>query len=169
MPPLPSSSRRSGDPSGTDSRGTARVGRPVALLLVLVAAACGGEEKAETGPDAGKPTYGDNLASAYRQGMATGAHADLELISTAVMQYVTNVGDLPQARDIDGLAALLEPTHLRLVPRADPWGTPYRWSSSSTSYTIASAGKDGVFGTDDDLELADGQITKMPKAFTRMQ
>jgi len=37
----------------------------------------------------------------------------------------------------------------------DSWGRPLQYESSSTSYSVVSAGPDGVFGTGDDISCSE--------------
>jgi len=56
----------------------------------------------------------------------------------------------PQAREFDLWMARRYP---RLESRRDSWSTPYRLQATGQSFTVISAGPDGVFGTADDLEI----------------
>lgn len=135
------------------------------ILALVVAAAtifvagCGKKKE--------EPTYGDNLARAIREGKASGARGDLQALAIAITNYTTNEGGIPGASNIDELAALLEPRYLRSMKRTDPWETPYTYSQDGTSYRLGSAGADRIHGTEDDMEMIDGQVTKMPKSYER--
>ena len=116
-----------------------------------------------------EPTYGDGLARAVREGKAMQARSDLQTISLAVTSFLTNEGNLPEATDMAELAGKLEPAYTRRLPRTDPWGTEYTYSQDGSSYTLMAAGKDMAFGTEDDMVLVNGQITKMPKSYENFQ
>jgi hypothetical protein len=147
-------------PAAPRSRRTRTPSLLLAAGLALLAGAC---KKSD------KPTYGEQLAGAYDRGKAMGARGDLQTIAMALTSYVTSHGSLPDAEDIDALADELEPEEVRVCPRHDPWGTPYFYERDGDSYTLASAGHDGQWDTDDDLELSDGTITKLPKGFEKLK
>jgi Type II secretion system (T2SS), protein G len=67
-------------------------------------------------------------------------------IATAAEAYAVDNGGVPAANDIDGLAKLVSPTYIKVVPRADQWGTPflYRYYDAKR-YCIISAGADKRF------------------------
>ena len=135
----------------------------VAALLGLCALASAGCGKKD------QPNYGDQVARALQEGKASGARGDLQSLAVAITSYVTNEEGIPVASNIDELAARLEPGYLNRVPRVDPWGTPYAFSQDGSSYKLACAGVDKAFGTADDMEMVDGQVTKMPASYTRFQ
>lgn len=129
-------------------------------LCVLASAGCAKKDG---------PNYGDQVSRALQEGKASGARGDLQSIAVAVTSYSTNEAGIPVASNIDELAAKLEPGYLNRVPRVDPWGTPYAFSQDGSSYKLACAGVDKQFGTADDMEMTDGQVTKMPASYTRLQ
>jgi hypothetical protein len=157
---IPAGSMRTHVPTSRNLGAATRGALGIAVLLATVASACKKDDK---------PTYGERIVDAYDRGKANGARGDLQTIAIAITSYVTNEGSLPEADDIDGLAAQLEPDQVRRCPRKDPWGTPYYYERDGESYTLASAGHDKTWDTDDDLELSDGQMTKLPKGFTQLQ
>jgi hypothetical protein len=108
------------------------------------------------------------MVDAMRKGKAHGARGDMQTIAVAVTNFVTQTGNLPEAADIDELAAALQPTYVRRCPRQDPWGNPYLWSSDGSSWTVRCTGMDGAGGTNDDLEMVDGQVTKLPAGMQRL-
>ena len=140
---------------------------PRAGAAVVLAAAVAGLLLACTGCGKKKegPTYGDNLARAIREGRATEARGDLQAIAVAITSYVTNEAGIPAAANFDELAALLQPRYLRTMKRTDPWEMPYTYSQDGSSYRLACSGADKTFGTADDMEVIDGQVTKMPKSY----
>ena len=134
----------------------------LALLLASGFGASGCTKKSE-------PTYAENLVDAMRRGDAMQARGHMETIAIAVTSYVTQNGNIPEAGNIDDLALKLEPAFTRVCPRNDPWGHPYLWSATSSSWSLKCAGRDGIMDNDDDLVMEDGQLTKLPKGFTRFQ
>jgi hypothetical protein len=72
--------------------------------------------------------------------------ANLQGVESAVVAYLTEAGDTPKSlADLRGL---------RLLPGGaiDGWGRPLRYERiSDSSFRVISAGKDGAFGTADDL------------------
>jgi hypothetical protein len=130
---------------------------PTAVATLAAALACASCTKKN------ERTYGENLANAYEEGKASGARGDMQSLAIAITNYVTQEGNLPDAADIAALAARLEPTYVRRAPRVDPWGMPYLFSTDGTTWKLASTGADRKPGTRDDLEMVDGQMTKMPR------
>ena len=131
----------------------------LAAFLLLAAAATSCEKDDQ-------PTYGDALARSIREGKGMDARGDLQAIANAVTNYVSSGNELPQVNTVDQLAEVLQPTHIRRVPRHDPWGGAYHYESDGSSYTLTCDGKDRKYGTKDDIEISDGQVTKMPKSYT---
>jgi hypothetical protein len=93
----------------------------------------------------------------------------LQTLAVAITQYVSAEGSLPEAEDVDQLAALLAPTFVRRAPRVDPWGTAYAYQTDGQSYWITSAGHDRELDTADDVEVEDGQVTKLPEGYERIR
>ena len=73
--------------------------------------------------------------------------ADMRALSTALESYAVSYGKYPASGDVGKLGADLTPTHIKVMPRVDGWGNPYKIEISSTrnDYRITSAGADGVF------------------------
>lgn len=86
--------------------------------------------------------------------------ADLRTLAVAVEAYASDNGKPPHAADIDELANAIAPAYLRVVPRIDAWGHAYVYSADGEHYRIASGGKDGKVGTEDDLVFADGELVQ---------
>ena len=133
------------------------VGVVVLAISALLVMGCAKKKK--------EPTYGDALARAIQEGKASGARGDLQAIAIAITTLVGNEGNIPDASTIDELAARIEPTYLHRVQRTDPWGTPYGYWQDGSSYKLLCAGKDKIFGNEDDMEITDGQVTKMPASY----
>jgi hypothetical protein len=76
----------------------------------------------------------------------TQTRANLQAVEIAVVAYMADAGSAPGA-----LSAL---QNLRLLPAGaiDGWGRSLKYERiSDSSFRVISAGKDGVFGTADDL------------------
>ena len=93
------------------------------------------------------------------------ARAQIKLFRTALQIFEMDINSYPN--NSQGLQALIEmPAGLANESRyrgpymeditvlpLDPWDNPYKYelASDGNSYTISSAGADGVHGTEDDL------------------
>lgn len=93
---------------------------------------------------------------------------DAQALGSAVKMYAINAGHPPTTAQ--GLEALVSTPTLPPVPDChtplikevpcDPWGTPYGYSchprnEGGWEFEIRSAGKDGVFGSEDDISFTD--------------
>ena len=128
------------------------------LVLALLAVGCG-----KSGQE-----YAGNLGETIDRGKAMSVRGDMQKVAAAITSYVTQQAELPPLSDVHGLAEVLEPSHVRRVPRDDPWGTEYRFESSGSGYLMHSAGQDRSWDTDDDIVMEDGQMTQLPKGFQRL-
>lgn len=76
------------------------------------------------------------------------ARVDLRSIGSAVESFAVDASVYPGSTDglqtLDAVAADLEPTYVRTLPRVDPWGHPYLFWSDRTRYMILCTGADGV-------------------------
>ncbi len=72
---------------------------------------------------------------------------------TAISQYSIDTGERPETSDMDELCNILTPTYISVCSVNDGWGNRLKCniSSDDESYFL-SAGKDGVFGTEDDIK-----------------
>ncbi len=70
---------------------------------------------------------------------------DFEIIKNAIALYESTKGELPQSLNE------LAPEYIKVLP-SDPWGRPYRYERNGNSFTLISSGKDGIFGTSDDIK-----------------
>lgn len=104
--------------------------------------------------------------------------ADIRSIGTAVEAYAIDNNYYPDARSIDQLAGILEPSYIKSMPRQDGWGHDLRYmcedSSKPQSYTICSGGKDGSDCTvleysgptthfNNDIVFSEGQFIEYPE------
>ena len=95
-------------------------------------------------------------------GPCCGVPADFKAIESSLKTYRLNAGVYPTTEQ--GLAALVDRPTTKPFPRRwwkvadhipkDPWGSPYEYRlldpRDSKDFEIVSAGKDGIFGTEDD-------------------
>jgi hypothetical protein len=101
--------------------------------------------------------YGDALLRSMDRGKGEGVRGTFRTLHQALTGYMTAEGGYPQTSDLGELASLLRP-YVARVDRNDPWGTPYRYESTGSSYTFHSAGQDTRFGTEDDIVSRDGHV-----------
>jgi general secretion pathway protein G len=85
------------------------------------------------------------------------ARADLARLAAAMNVLFADCGELPT--DQQGLSSLVADPGFKgwngpyikgSVP-LDPWKNPYRYKLGNANFTLRSAGKDGKFGTSDDV------------------
>ena len=77
----------------------------------------------------------------------------MEATRTMISQIDNAVRAFEAAHDRlpDKLDELLgKNNHARTVP-TDAWGTPFNYTKQGETFTVTSAGSDGIFGTADDL------------------
>jgi hypothetical protein len=113
---------------------------------------CSGEEK----------TYTENLVRAARGAEVQETRQDLELIGTALERYAIDHGGYPEVSSVDEIGTLLTPTYLSRVPQEDGWRRPWRLTSGSQGFVLASDGPDGVPDTSDDLRRESGRRGAIP-------
>lgn len=134
-------------------------GWPVILLVLglLFFPACGTEKE-----------YAAGLVSGYDKAKATGTAADMRAIGAALSAYQLDHGDYPMAGGIDTLVQQLSPDYIRMASARDKWGQPFVYSANAMGYRLVSKGDDGREGTEDDLVLEDGRLTKLPPGFEKV-
>ncbi|MEM9068197.1 MAG: hypothetical protein AAGE52_06805 [Myxococcota bacterium] len=84
-------------------------------------------------------------ASCRRNNAIRTTQGELRAVTSAAMLYAVEHDGCPSLADLRG--AYLD-VHARVE---DPWGRPYRVACHGERPVGASAGPDGVFGTEDDL------------------
>lgn len=96
-----------------------------------------------------------NLLTATQRSKQKRTMADVRTVATAVEAWATDQNKYPPAADMGTLAAQVEPTYVKTLPRLDGWGKPLRyecWSATRgdvcDSYAVWSSGKDGAFEQD---------------------
>lgn len=72
-------------------------------------------------------------------------HKQLQTFLDAIGAYLTDYDAPPKVDSIDALAAALQPTYIRELPRADAWGTPFKYEVDGNDYRVVSAGADRKF------------------------
>src|SRR5262245_60740360 len=85
-----------------------------------------------------------NLVSAIDRGKQKRTMADMRTIGTAVEAYAVDNGSYPISTDAATLASEVSPSYVRPMPQLDGWNHVYVVAVANSSYTIASAGKDGT-------------------------
>jgi hypothetical protein len=72
--------------------------------------------------------------------------ADMRSLAVAAESYAVDTNVYPDARDVDGLAAIVQPTYIRTAPRVDAWGNKFAYAIAAdhNGYRIVSGGPDGT-------------------------
>jgi len=100
-----------------------------------------------------------NVRNAFERGRQKRTEGNMRTIITAVESYAVDHKDFPEAASIHELAALLEPTYTRKLPRTDAWGRPMRYRRvDALHFGVWSAGSDGEFEHDDPTAYTGGPI-----------
>jgi uncharacterized protein len=105
---------------------------------------------------------------------------DLRTLATALEARATDTNEYPSVK-FEELEPLLTPTYMRVMPKVDPWGTPYLYAGNGTNYRFVSAGADKRFewvsrqldtsvtqsryldSLDTDIIFQDGSFIQAPK------
>lgn len=96
------------------------------------------------------------LGGRVGQSQVAAARASVGAIGTAIDLYETDNGKLP-----DSLQSLVTkgsepnwngPYVKKAEALKDPWGNDFQYSKQGNTYTVASAGPDGSFGSADDIK-----------------
>lgn len=77
----------------------------------------------------------------------------LDATAREIRDYARENGHVPRG---DGSEALVA-AGIRSAPVTDPWGNPVRYSGEGMTFTLASAGPDQQWGTEDDLSVSGGE------------
>jgi general secretion pathway protein G len=87
-----------------------------------------------------------SLLSAKQRSNQKQTMGDLRSIGTAVEAYRVDFNTCPICSNIDGLQEVLAPFYLRVVPKVDGWGNPFKYEAKNNGedYCLISLGKDGV-------------------------
>lgn len=126
----------------------------LALLVVPLLGGCGrGKE----------PTVAEKAVAGAARGLDR-AHkertlGEFESLRAALTRYsIDHDGLFPEGSSLAAISAELSPRYLPLLQAEDAWGNTMSYSSDGRTYSVVSAGPDGVSGTGDDLSLRDGDI-----------
>src|SRR5438094_7043256 len=90
-----------------------------------------------------------NLLNAIDRSKQKRTMADMRSVGTAVEEYAIDNNFYPNTNmtqgDVSVVAALLEPTYIKLAPKQDGWNgnIKYGTPAGGVSYTVRSLGKDG--------------------------
>ena len=112
-----------------------------------------------------------NLLNAIDRGKQKRTMADLRSIGTAVESYAVDNNVYPVAATGAALQATVEPIYIKSMPVNDGWSNGFTVASATSTYTLASLGKDGTANTCatgtirtfiDDICFIDGQFTRYP-------
>ena len=124
-----------------------------------------------------------NLLTAMQRSKQKRTMADMRTIAAAVEARATDVNAYPETTNLDELAALLEPTYIKKMPRLDGWSNPIQYRAICNAgfcdnYVLASSGKDGKFTVDyvdaanaepetttnfdEDIIFSDGKFVRYP-------
>lgn len=107
--------------------------------------------------------YAHQVVDALDQGKIIGTKGSMENLARALSTYAVDHGGYPVAADLQNALGELVPSYLRVPVRVDAWNHPLIYRSDGRSYTLTASGQDGVIDTEDDLEMTDGQFTRLPK------
>ena len=96
------------------------------------------------------------LGGRVGQSQIAAAKASVGAIGTAIDLYETDNGKLPESLQsliTKGAEPNWNGPYLRKAESLkDPWGNEFQYTKSGDTYTVASAGPDGSFGSGDDVK-----------------
>ena len=83
--------------------------------------------------------------------------ADMSTVRAAIEAFAIDNEQYPEAKTMEELAVLMEPTYIGSLPRTDGWGHPFRYASwrkdagatGPDEYVLVSGGKDGLLSRED--------------------
>jgi general secretion pathway protein G len=96
-----------------------------------------------------------NLLAAINRGRQKRTMADMRTIGNAVEAYAVDHGSYPVASSMTSLKSIIDGPYTKSAPLFDGWYTGFVITSTKTSYTIVSYGRDLIPGT-----IASGQSTQ---------
>jgi type II secretory pathway pseudopilin PulG len=96
-----------------------------------------------------------NLLTAQQRAKQRRTMADIRSLSAAIEASSTDKNEYPKGSTAADLAGALSPTYIKTVPALDGWQHAFKYtclkdattpdSEKCAGYTLASAGKDGIF------------------------
>jgi len=98
----------------------------------------------------------DILMKALNVEKTARAHAELDLIATALESFRRERGSYLESKSEAALIDSLNPKYLARVIRVDPWHNPYEYEGERERFTLRSTGPDGKANTTDDVTLTGG-------------
>jgi len=94
------------------------------------------------------------------------ARAELETLARGLEDFRRQTGHYVEAKSGRVLVDFLSPRYLRQIIRLDPWGHPYLYEGTQSSFSLRSLGPDGQENTSDDLAITGpgpSAATDMPR------
>ena len=113
-----------------------------------------------------------NLLNAIDRGKQKRTMADLRSIGTAVEAYAVDNNNYPVAADAASLSSSVAPIYIKTMPTKDGWSYTLQVTSTASSYTLYSTGKDGTGSTctpsttglfNDEICFVLGQFVRYPQ------
>jgi general secretion pathway protein G len=93
-----------------------------------------------------------NLLTALQKGKQKATMGDMKSIGSAIESYLTDLYMVPTgSTTIAGLAGVLQPFYIKVLPAQDGWGGLFQYQSQGVGenqdlYSITSWGRDGAAG-----------------------
>ena len=131
-----------------------RVAGALALTCLVTHGGCGrGSE----------PTVAEEAAAAAARGVDRAREERtlnrFEQLRLALDRYAMDHGGYPEGHSLVSIGSQLTPLYLPRLDTEDAWGNTMSYSSDGRSYTITSAGDDGIVGSADDITMQDGAVS----------
>ncbi|HET9480156.1 MAG TPA: type II secretion system protein GspG [Candidatus Polarisedimenticolia bacterium] len=110
-----------------------------------------------------EPTVAEDAAAAAARGLDRARNERtlnrLEQLRTALARYaIDHDGSFPEGSSLGSVSAELAPRYLPILEAEDAWGNTMTYASDGRTYSVVSAGPDGVSGSEDDIALRDGAV-----------
>jgi hypothetical protein len=100
------------------------------------------------------------IQTAIQKEKALRTSADLRTMATALEAYRRDNGSYVQADTCSALIDNLSPKYLGSILRLDAWSHEFAYKGAAGGYRLASLGRDGKPGTDDDIVFENGRLVK---------
>jgi hypothetical protein len=98
----------------------------------------------------------DTLMKALNVEKTARAHAELDLIATALESFRRERGSYLESKSEAALIDNLNPRYLARIIRVDPWHNPYEYEGERANFVLRSNGPDGKPNTPDDVTVNSG-------------